>query len=468
MASAVVLSPAVRFPSSLARNIPAWSSLLLVGPMGWGRRRQQQQQQQHYATIVERLEKAEQKRAKEEAEMLQRQLLAKQMRRSDGLSPSLSSAKKTTDPNPPASKHANMATLEEEEERMGAEFEDGWEVRTESTKKEDGGREKNQTSFRYGTRKIYFAEPTETDLNPHLYPVKNVPENARSAQIAVVGVANAGKSTLINRLIGVKISAVSPRPQTTREQVLGVYTKDNVQVTFIDTPGIIPVYQQKKIIRSLVTASWTAVEESDVVLFIIDGSLKYDHDDLFILKHLKTKKVPIVLIVNKVDVVKDMETLSEKIQRFQDVYPDFESILLVSALTGQNIERLEELFATVSSPTTKWSYAAEQRTVFSRMQQVAEIIREQLFNTLEQELPYIIKQRNQGWTPLPNGTLRIDQALIVSRASQKKILVGTNGDNITKIRNTAEKNISQSFGQPVFLNLVVKIRKESKLYDEYD
>ncbi|KAI8091730.1 P-loop containing nucleoside triphosphate hydrolase protein [Thamnidium elegans] len=290
------------------------------------------------------------------------------------------------------------------------------------------------------------------------------PENPHLIKVAVIGAANAGKSTLVNKIVGEEVSGVSPKAHTTRERILAVLTQDNYQVVFLDTPGVIPDHNHAKMNRVLSTSSWRALDEADYVLVVVDAQRsiqpKARVTEDFLLKRLSDLKIPATLIFNKMDLIEeDREILKEVEERYTTGYSHFKKTLHISAVYEEGLTEVKNILFE-ESKAKDWIYPVEQKTEMADLKRVEEMIRIQFFKRLHQYIPYMLKQENVGWTELKDGTLRIDQNVYVERDSQQKIVVGTNGRIINNVVDEAREQISKAFKRPIKLFIQVKTKEK--------
>ncbi|WP_032113223.1 GTPase Era [Candidatus Paracaedibacter symbiosus] len=274
--------------------------------------------------------------------------------------------------------------------------------------------------------------------------------STRCGFVAVLGQPNAGKSTLINNLVGHKVSIVSHKVQTTRQRILGITIKDQTQIILVDTPGIFEA--KKRLEKAMVSAAWTAGKEADLIVVLHDASHKYTAGTEKILKELGDKRA--ILVLNKVDQIAK-EGLLELIAYFKD-YPNVDDILMTSALTGDGVSELVDYVAT-KLPISPWLFDAEQITDMPQRMWAAEITREKLYQQLHQELPYETYVETEAWERQKNGDIRISQVIYVSRDGQKSIILGKGGQQIKKIGNAARQEIGYYLGKNVHLFLFVKV-----------
>ncbi|GAA4109626.1 GTP-binding protein Era [Aminobacter aganoensis] len=276
----------------------------------------------------------------------------------------------------------------------------------------------------------------------------------RSGFVALLGAPNAGKSTLVNRLVGAKVSIVTHKVQTTRAIVRGIATHDNAQIVFIDTPGIFK--PKRRLDTAMVTTAWGGARDADVILVLIDAERGIKGDAAAILERLKDVRQPKVLILNKVDRV-DPEKLL-KLTATANEAVEFERTFMVSALTGSGCKDLLDFLAK-RLPEGPWYYPEDQISDLPMRQLAAEITREKLYLRLHQELPYSSHVETEKWEELPNGSVRIEQVIFVERDSQKKIVLGHKGETIRAIGQASRMEIAGILEQKVHLFLFVKVRE---------
>ncbi|MEM7680239.1 MAG: GTPase Era [Pseudomonadota bacterium] len=270
---------------------------------------------------------------------------------------------------------------------------------------------------------------------------------------AVIGLPNAGKSTLVNALVGSKVSIVTHKKQTTRQRVLGILTFDHTQMILIDTPG---VFMPKKTLeKTMVKAAWDAIPDADVIMHIIDASNPESANaNAFITKRLKEGKQA-VLVLNKVDKVKK-EKLLELTAKLNEGGA-YEATYMISALKESG---LKDLVKGVSAflPEAPWMYEEDEITDMPMRLMAAEITREKIFEQLHKELPYSIAVETETWEPFDNGSVKISQIVYVERDSQKGIVLGKRGSQIKKIGEYARKELETLFDMRIHLKIFVKVK----------
>lgn len=275
----------------------------------------------------------------------------------------------------------------------------------------------------------------------------------RCGYVAIVGRPNVGKSTLLNHLLGQKISITSRKPQTTRNNVLGIKTEGDVQIIFVDTPGV-HLSHAKAINRYMNKAASTAIKDVDLVVFLVDRCTWSDEDEM-VAKQLRNLKCPILLAVNKVDKLEDKEELLPHLKLLAQQL-EVEEIVPISALRGHNLERLESLIIE-RLPEGLHFFPEDQITDRSSRFMAAEIVREKITRQLGDELPYqmAVEIEEFGYE---GNVLHISALVLVERSGQKKILIGDKGARIKLIGQEARIDMENMFESKVMLNLWVKVK----------
>lgn len=285
-----------------------------------------------------------------------------------------------------------------------------------------------------------------------------VTEGQRCGYVAIVGRPNVGKSTLLNHILGQKLSITSRRPQTTRHQVLGIRTEGNVQTIFVDTPGMHKV-EKKAINRYMNRAASSALTGVDAVVFVVDR-LTWTEEDQLVLTKLSHVSCPVILLLNKVDRLKERkEELMQFLQEVSDK-ADFKAIIPVSALHGHNLKELEKLIDDLM-PESIHFFPEEQITDRSSRFMAAELIREKIMRQLGDELPYEMTVEIEEFKQemRPKGPLLVISGLIlVERSSQKSIVIGDKGSRLRQIGQEARIDMEKMFDSKVMLNLWVKVK----------
>ncbi|MDR6815169.1 GTP-binding protein Era [Neorhizobium sp. 2083] len=275
-----------------------------------------------------------------------------------------------------------------------------------------------------------------------------------SGFVALIGPTNAGKSTLLNRLVGAKVSIVSHKVQTTRAIVRGIAIHNNAQIVFMDTPGIFK--PRRRLDRAMVTSAWGGAKDADLILLLIDSERGIRGDAEAILEGLKEVQQPKILVLNKIDRVRHEDLL--KLAAAANEAVRFERTFMVSATTGSGCDDLMD-YLSETLPEGPWYYPEDQISDLPMRQLAAEITREKLFLRLHQELPYASHVETEKWEERKDGSVRIEQVIYVERDSQKKIALGKNGDAIKAISTASRKELSEILEQPVHLFLFVKVRE---------
>ncbi len=273
--------------------------------------------------------------------------------------------------------------------------------------------------------------------------------------VAIVGRPNVGKSTLLNRLLGQKVSITSRKPQTTRHRILGIDTDANRQAIYVDTPGL---HQEEKraINRYMNRAASTTLADVGVVLFVVEGT-RWQDDDQLVLDKIKESGLPCYLVVNKVDKVEDKEALMAQLQALSAKF-SFEHIVPVSAKNGKMVDELRELVFN-SLPPSDFYYPEDYITDRSSRFMAAEIIREKLMRFTGDELPYSTTVEIEQFKLGDNGVYRISGLILVERESQKRMVIGKGGQHLKTIGEHARKDMENLFDNKVFLELWVKVKQ---------
>ena len=282
---------------------------------------------------------------------------------------------------------------------------------------------------------------------------ETLPET-RSGFVALIGAPNAGKSTLVNQLVGAKVSIVTHKVQTTRAIVRGIATHKNAQIVFVDTPGIFR--PRRRLDQAMVTTAWGGAKDADMILVLIDAERGIKGDADAMLTNLAGVRQPKILVLNKLDRVKPESLLALAATANERV--DFQRTFMVSALTGAGCDAiLDHLAETL--PVGPWFYPEDQISDLPMRQLAAEVTREKLYLRLHQELPYSSHVETEKWEEKPDGSVRIEQVIYVERDSQKKIVLGHKGETIRSIGQAARKDIGEILEQKVHLFLFVKVRE---------
>jgi GTP-binding protein Era len=275
-----------------------------------------------------------------------------------------------------------------------------------------------------------------------------------SGFVALIGAPNAGKSTLLNRLVGAKVSIVTHKVQTTRALVRGIATHENAQIVFVDTPGIFR--PKRRLDRAMVTTAWGGAQDADIVALLVDAERGLKGDAAAILEKMPEVRQPKVLILNKVDAVKRESLLLLTAEA--NAKADFERTFMVSALTGSGCDDLLDFFAR-RLPEGPWYYPEDQISDLPMRNLAAEITREKLYLRLHEELPYSSHVETEKWEEKKDGSVRIEQVIYVERDSQKKIVIGRKGETLRAIGEASRKEMSEVLEQKVHLFLFVKVRE---------
>jgi len=279
-------------------------------------------------------------------------------------------------------------------------------------------------------------------------------ENFRCGYIAILGRPNVGKSTLLNHLLGQKLSITSRKPQTTRHQILGIKTTDDTQYVFVDTPGLHKGGRQA-MHRYLNRAAQSIIPDMDLILFVVEA-LRWQEEDDIVLNYLQNASCPIILIVNKIDLIKDRDELLPYLEILNDKYK-FKGILPVSANKNLQVDTLLAM-CKPELPLSEAHYPEDQLTTRSSKFVAAEMIREKIVRLLGDELPYATTVEIEKFED-SKKILRLHAVIWVERENQKAIVIGKKGDKIKKIGIQARKELQNFFAKKVYIETWVKVRK---------
>ena len=276
----------------------------------------------------------------------------------------------------------------------------------------------------------------------------------RCGFVALIGAPNAGKSTLLNQLVGSKVSIVSRKVQTTRNLVRGIVLEGRSQIIFVDTPGIFA--PRRRLDRAMVTAAWGGAGDADVIALLIDARKGLDEENETILAKLKDVARRKILVLNKIDTIETTRLLALTAD-INDKLP-FEETFMISALRGHGLPKLREKLADFM-PDSPWLYPEDQISDAPLRSFAAEITREKMFERLHDELPYQTTVETELWKELPDGSVRIEQTIYVTRDGHKKIVIGDGGKTIKSIGSAARIDIAEAADAKVHLFLFVKVRE---------
>lgn len=283
----------------------------------------------------------------------------------------------------------------------------------------------------------------------------------KSGFVGIIGRPNVGKSTLINSIVGRKVAITSNKPQTTRNIIQGIYNEDKIQIVFVDTPGIHkPV---NKLGKTLNKEAYYSIDDTDIILFIVDAFEGIGKGDTYILERLKKANKPVILVINKIDKIAHEEILN-RINDYKDLY-DFDEIIPVSALTKSNIEDLINTLKKYLPDNIKY-YGEDSITNKSIDFLMSEIVREKVFNFTEEEVPHSITCVTDS-VEIGKNSYNIRISIIVDRDSLKKIIIGKQGEMIKKIGIASRKDLEQLLNKNVYLELFVKTVKKWREKDKY-
>ncbi len=281
----------------------------------------------------------------------------------------------------------------------------------------------------------------------------------RCGFVALIGAPNAGKSTLMNALVGEKVTIVTRKAQTTRSTVRGVVTRGEAQIVFVDTPGLFA--PKRRLDRAMVASAWGAAADADVLALLIDAKKEAAHSAVSeeteaILEALKQSRKPKLLLLNKIDAMERAKLLELSARLNGGLR--FDETFMISATTGDGLDRLFDRLAGIIPPGP-WLYPEDQITEAPIRSLAAEITREKLFERLHDELPYQATVETDSWKDQPDGSARVEQTVFVTREGHRKIVIGEGGRTIKAIGTAARKDIAEAHGANVHLFLHVKVRE---------
>jgi GTP-binding protein Era len=274
----------------------------------------------------------------------------------------------------------------------------------------------------------------------------------RAGFVAVIGAPNAGKSTLVNALVGQKVAIVSAKAQTTRARLMGIAVHGEAQILLVDTPGIFE--PKRRLDRAMVAAAWSGAGDADLVMLVIDADAGLTRDVERIVKSVARREHPLFLILNKVDLVKKPQLLALSMDLNGRLDPD--KVFMISAAQGDGVADVKQALAD-AVPEGPWLYPEDEVSDATDRMIAAELTREQVVNQLYQELPYAAAIETETWEDRPDGSTTIRQQILVERDSQRAIVIGKGGSRLKRIGQGAREEIARHLGRPVHLLLHVKV-----------
>jgi GTP-binding protein Era len=276
----------------------------------------------------------------------------------------------------------------------------------------------------------------------------------RCGHVALIGAPNAGKSTLLNRLVGRKLAIVTPKPQTTRTRLLGIATEGSTQIIYVDTPGIFA--PRRRLDRAMVAAAWSGAEDADEAVLMVDAARGVDRDTRRILERLAERGRKSVLALNKIDLVRRESLLGLADRLSREARLDL--VFMISARTGDGVDDLKRHLA-AALPEGPWLFPEDQLSDMPERVIAAEVTREQVFLQLRDELPYGSTVETERWEDKNDGSARIEQVIFVQRPSQRAIVLGQGGQRIKAIGARARAELERMLERRVHLFLFVKVRE---------
>lgn len=286
--------------------------------------------------------------------------------------------------------------------------------------------------------------------------------NFKSGFVSIIGRPNVGKSTLLNNFLGMKLAIVSPRAQTTRNRIQGIYTTDTEQIIFIDTPGI---HKPKNELGTVMNEfAYSALEGTDLILMLVDASCEIGDGDKYIIEQLAKVKIPVILVLNKVDLVSDQVVLMNNINSYKDAYK-FAGGITLSATEGFNIDKLKDMIVERLEVGPMY-YPEDQVLDLPERFVVAEIIREKVLLKTKEEIPHSVAVTIESFKE-KSKMIEINATIIVERSSQKMIIIGKGGNMIKSIGTDARRDIVKFLNQKVYLELFVKVEENWRNNKKY-
>jgi GTP-binding protein Era len=288
----------------------------------------------------------------------------------------------------------------------------------------------------------------------HEISPETAPKTTRCGFVALIGAPNVGKSTLVNALVGSKVTIVSRKVQTTRALIRGIVIDNDAQIILVDTPGIFA--PKRRLDRAMVSTAWSGAHDADLVCVLLDAKVGIDEEAEAILTRLSAVKHEKILVLNKIDLVPREKLLA--LAKTANDRLGFASTFMVSAMSGDGVDDLRRTLAEMV-PSGPFHYPEDQMSDAPMRHLAAEITREKIFRKLHQELPYQSTVETDSWTERKDNSVRIEQTIFVERESQRKIVLGKGGATIKAIGADARKELAEIVGQPVHLFLFVKVRE---------
>lgn len=279
-------------------------------------------------------------------------------------------------------------------------------------------------------------------------------DETRCGYVAVIGAPNAGKSTLVNTLVGAKVSIVTHKVQTTRTRVLGIAMRGNTQLVLVDTPGIFA--PKRRLDRAMVRAAWDGAKDADAIVLLVDAHAGVTPEVESIIKGLKDGKRRALLALNKVDAVRHEELLG--LTARLNASFQFERTFMISALNGSGVQDLADSLA-AEMPWGPWLYPEDEASDMPVRLLAAEVTREKLFLNVHEEVPYALTVETELWEEKPDGSARVEQTIYVQRDSQKAIILGKSGQRIRAIGSAARQELEEMLEKRIHLFLFVKVRE---------
>jgi len=284
-------------------------------------------------------------------------------------------------------------------------------------------------------------------------------KNKKCITVALAGVPNAGKSTLLNKIVGEKISIVSPKVQTTRDLIRGILVEDETQIIFVDTPGVFAAKKARMLEKKIIKTAWTGIMDAEIVCLLVDVVAGFTPKVKNIIDGIKKKEVEeVVLILNKVDLIHKPKLLALT-KQLTNYFPTFKKVFMISAKKGHGVDDVKN-YLMENAQEGKWVYPEDDITDVPLKFMASEITREKLFKNLQEELPYSIDVITEEWETFRNGDIKIRQVIYVLKENQKNIVIGKGGKTIKMVNIQAREEISKMLERKVHLFLFVKVKED--------
>jgi GTP-binding protein Era len=280
---------------------------------------------------------------------------------------------------------------------------------------------------------------------------------SKTLSIALAGVPNAGKSTLINRLVGEKISIISPKIQTTRDLIRGVFIEGDTEIILVDTPGVFIPNKARLLERKIVKTAWSGIRDADLVCLLVDATEGLNNKNKIVIDEMVKKEIKTIIVLNKVDITKKPKLL-QLTDEIVHYIPDYNEIFMISAKNGDGVDKLKE-YLLKQAKEGEWLFKENEITDAPLKFLASEITREKIFMKLQQELPYVIDVETENWEEFDNGDIKIQQVIYMTKENQKSIILGKGGRMLKEIGIESRLELTKFLKKKVHLFLFVKVKE---------